>query len=137
MVKSAAAGAAAIAEEVPSQPHAATSGQTRVDTVKWQANFRGVDKDGQTKDEFHRDASCKPSSSAFEPLTRKVWMSAVAEYDTPENMLNHGSSNHRGPKGRTLKKWVLKVLSANDRIAWQLPTAANGSRKRKRNSTTN
>ena len=38
-----------------------------VHKVRWQANFRGADSGRQERDEFHRDASCKPSTNAFKP----------------------------------------------------------------------
>ena len=98
-----------------------------VHKVRWQANFRGADSGRQERDEFHRDASCKPSTNAYKPLQRTVWLSAVAEYDTQEKLLNQGSQR---AKGRSLKTWVLKVLSNNQRIKWQTPATA--SRKRKK-----
>ena len=102
-----------------------------VEKVKWQANFRGADKGKDQRDEFHRDATCRPSTSVYAPVEQTVWMSAIAEYDIPEKMLNKGS---RGTKGRTLKQWVLKVISANQRIKWQMPATAASSRKRKARS---
>ena len=102
-----------------------------VSKVRWQANFRGTEPGKPEQDEFHRDASCKPSKAVYTPLLLTIRMSAVAEFDEPDKMLNQGSNSRGGPKGRTLKRWVLKVLSGNDRINWQLDNTTT-SRKRKR-----
>lgn len=98
----------------------------QIDKVRWQANFRGKDSGQLQRDEFHTTASCKPSNGNYTPLTRKFWISSVAEYDTPENLLNHGGKRQ---KGRTLKSWVLKVLSSNPRINWKLPPKQGRKRK--------
>ena len=96
--------------------------------IKWQATFRGTEKDHRgtltTRDEFRVNATCTPSTKAMKPLLKRVPMSSIAEYDTPDRMLTKPSG--KNTKGtRRLRTWVLSVLHENPRVNW------NMSKKRK------
>ena len=103
--------------------------------VKWQAIFRGselVRGDVVQRDEFKLQASSRPSSSAFLPLQREIWMSMVAEFDVPEKMLSAPPKRRTANGARRLLAWVKTVLDHNPRVKWSKPPSQPTSKKRAR-----
>ena len=92
--------------------------------VRWQAIFRGSELVGgrqQERDEFKLDASSKPSTSSFRPLEKRIWMSMIAEFDTPQKMLTAPPRKKPANGSRKLQSWVKTVLHNNPRVNWEKP----------------
>ena len=91
--------------------------------IPWMAIFRGTENVKgvmKQRDEYRTEASNKPTTSAYKPLHRTIWMTSIAEFDTADKMLLK-SSNNKSTGHRKLQKWVKKVLHNNPRVDWTLP----------------
>ena len=107
--------------------------RTDISNIKWRATFRGTEKkQGRmiTHDEFRLQYDSKPSTKAMKPLVRTIFLSCIAEFDTPDRMLTR-PSNKRTTAYRRLQDWVKTVLHHNPRVSWTRPTDSGKKRKRR------
>jgi hypothetical protein len=109
----------------------------KTENIQWGARFKGSEyrvdpksrkvkkgkrvKVWQEGDEYHMDASIKPSTAAMKLVLLDMSKSAIAEYDVPERMLLKGRTRKgqkKAPSGRGLQQWVFAVLSGMVNVNW-------------------